>query len=169
MAPFWAVVQLQPQREAFALSMLARADFTVYAPRLREWRTVPGKGRSAWACAFSRICLPARSLAVARREMVPGRDPPGNGRPPSGQVPDAVIEEIRNREHNGAIEIPLRQLQAGDRVRILSGPFNGQLAIYAGMSGPERVAVLLQPLGGAVRVTLASEQVEMLALADDGL
>jgi transcriptional antiterminator RfaH len=79
-----------------------------------------------------------------------------------GSVPDAVIEELRIREHNGAIVIPRRQLKAGDRVKILSGPFNGQLAIYAGMSGVERVAVLLQILGGAVRVTLAREQVETL-------
>lgn len=72
------------------------------------------------------------------------------------KVPDAVIEEIRTREHNGAIEIPRPQLKAGDRVKILWGPFNGQLAIYAGMPGLERVAVLLHILGGMVPVTRAS-------------
>jgi hypothetical protein len=63
------------------------------------------------------------------------------------KVPDAIIEEIRTCEHNGAIEIPRCQLKAGDRVRILTGPFCGHLAIYTGMSGLERVAVLLQILG----------------------
>jgi hypothetical protein len=30
------------QREALALNMLGRADFQVYAPRLRDWRTLRG-------------------------------------------------------------------------------------------------------------------------------
>jgi transcription antitermination factor NusG len=51
-------------------------------------------------------------------------------------------------------------LKCGDRVRILAGPFKGLLAIYAGMSAHERVAVLLQILGGAQRVTLAQRDVE---------
>jgi transcriptional antiterminator RfaH len=78
------------------------------------------------------------------------------------KVPDAVIEEIRGRERNGAIELPKRMLKCGDRVRILAGPFKGHLAIYAGMSAHERVAVLLQILGAATRVTLASTDIQAL-------
>jgi transcription antitermination factor NusG len=59
------------------------------------------------------------------------------------KVPDAVIEEIRGRERKGAIVLPRRLLTPGDRVRLLAGPFQGHLAIYAGMSGLERVAVSL--------------------------
>jgi transcription antitermination factor NusG len=81
------------------------------------------------------------------------------------RVPDTVIEEIRARERNGAIELPRRQLRAGDRVRILAGPFCGQLAIYAGMSGLERVTVLLQILGSATRVTLPRSDIEALDVA----
>jgi transcription antitermination factor NusG len=57
---------------------------------------------------------------------------------------------------------PKRMLKCGDRVRILAGPFKGHLAIYAGMSGPERVAVLLQILGGPQRVTLAQRDIEAI-------
>jgi transcriptional antiterminator RfaH len=78
------------------------------------------------------------------------------------KVPDAVIEEIRGRERNGAVELPKRALRYGDRVRILAGPFRGHLAIYASMSGPERVAVLLQILGGQQRATLAQRDVEAI-------
>jgi transcription termination factor NusG len=62
---YWAVAQLQPQREAFALSMLARAEFKVYAPRLREWRTVRGGRQRQYELplfpgyAFLLIRLPA--------------------------------------------------------------------------------------------------------------
>jgi hypothetical protein len=43
------------------------------------------------------------------------------------KVPDDVIREIRDRERNGAIELPKRMLKCGDRVRILAGPFRGHL------------------------------------------
>jgi transcriptional antiterminator RfaH len=75
-------------------------------------------------------------------------------------VPDVVIEEIRGRERNGAVELPRRLFKPGDRVRLLTGPFQGHLAIYAGMSGSERAGVLLQILGDQQRVTLARRDIE---------
>jgi len=57
------------------------------------------------------------------------------------KVPDAVIAEIKSREREGAIELPPK-LRSGDRVRVLRGPFRDHLAIYAGMSGRDQIAVL---------------------------
>jgi transcriptional antiterminator RfaH len=158
---FWAVAQLQPQREAFALSMLARADFQVYAPRLREWRTMRG-GRPQ---QYELPLFPGYAFLLIQLQWHAARWCPGvvrlvmDGLQPA-KVPDAVIEEIRGRERNGVIELPKRMLKCGDRVRILAGPFKGHLAIHAGMSAHERVAVLLQIFGGPQRVTLAEEDVE---------
>jgi transcriptional antiterminator RfaH len=156
---YWTVAQLVPQRERFALNMLARADFEVYAPRLREWR-----GQHQRELAL----FPGYAFVLLRLQWYAARGCPGvvrlvmNGLHPA-KVPDNVIAEIRSREHDGVIEIARRQLKAGDRVRILSGPFQGHLAIYTGMSGAERVAVLLQILGDAVRVTLACKDIEALS------
>ena len=165
---FWAVAQLHPQREAFALSMLARADFQVYAPRLREWRAMPSGGplRQRELPLF-----PGYTFLLIQLQWHAARWCPGvirlvmDGIHPA-RVPDTVIEEIRARECNGVIELPRRQLKAGDRVRILAGPFCGQVAIYAGMSGLERVTVLLQILGSSVRVKLARNNIEALDVAD---
>jgi transcriptional antiterminator RfaH len=160
---YWAVAQLQPQREAFALSMLARADFQVYAPRLREWRTMRG-GRQQ---QYERPLFPGYAFLLIQLQWHAARWCPGvvrlvmNGLQPA-KVPDAVVDEIRGREHNGAIELPKRMLKCGDRIRILAGPFKGHLAIYAGMSAHERAAVLLQILGAATRVTLASTDIQAL-------
>ena len=71
-----------------------------------------------------------------------------------------VIAEVRSRELEGAIELPSK-LRRGDRVRVLRGPFRDQLAIYAGMSGRDRVAVLLRLLGGEHRVLLPRSHVEI--------
>jgi hypothetical protein len=45
-------------------------------------------------------------------------------------------------------------------VRVLAGPLQGQLGLYAGQRAHERVLVLLSLLGGAVRVELRASDVE---------
>lgn len=59
----------------------------------------------------------------------------------------------------GAIDLPLK-IRPGDRVRVLRGPFRDHLAIYAGMSGRDRIAVLLSLLGGERRILLPISDVE---------
>jgi transcription antitermination factor NusG len=73
-----------------------------------------------------------------------------------------VIDEIRRRERNGAVELPKRAMRVGDRVRILAGPFHGHFALYAGMSGFERVTVLLQLFSQSTRVVLAERDVAVI-------
>jgi transcriptional antiterminator RfaH len=159
---YWTAAQLQPRRERLALHMLVQESFTVYAPKLRERRTIRGRREDSEVSlfpgyAFVRITLQwhgARWCPGVVRLVMDGLQP--------AKVPDAVIEEIRGRERNGAVEFPKRRLQCGDRVKILSGPFRGHLAMYAGMPGSERVAVLLQILGGQQRATLAQRDVEAI-------
>ena len=79
----------------------------------------------------------------------------------SSRLADQIIDDLRKRERNGLIELPRRPaLQPGDQVRILQGPFAGQLALCAGMRAHERVLVLLALLGGQQRVELAKDAIE---------
>jgi transcriptional antiterminator RfaH len=76
-------------------------------------------------------------------------------------VPDGVITDLKGRETGGLIDLPSPpKFRAGDRVRILHGPFAGHVGLYAGMRPHERVEVLLAILGGAQRVTLPVAAVE---------
>jgi transcription antitermination factor NusG len=142
---YWTAAQLQPRRERLALHMLVQESFTVYAPKLRERRTIRGRRADSEAPLF-----PGYAFVLIRLQWHAARWCPGvvrlvmDGLQPA-RVPDAVIEEIRGRERNVAVELPKRRLD---------------LAIYAGMSGSERVAVLLQILGGQQRATLAQRDVE---------
>jgi transcriptional antiterminator RfaH len=79
----------------------------------------------------------------------------GNGERPA-EIADSIVDEIRRREgRDGLVKLPRpRGLQPGDRVRVMRGPFEGRLAIYAGMNGHQRVAVLLAMLGSERRVLL---------------
>jgi transcriptional antiterminator RfaH len=67
------------------------------------------------------------------------------------KVPDQVIADIRKREHNGAVVLPKRALQYGDR-----GPLSGRLALFDDMAPRERVFVLLTLLGSERRLPSAS-------------
>ena len=75
-------------------------------------------------------------------------------------VPDALIAEIRSRERGGLVELPREEFKAGERVRVLTGPFAGHLGLYADMRPHERVLVLLALLGGEQRVELSKDAIE---------
>jgi transcriptional antiterminator RfaH len=161
---YWTAAQLEPKRERIALHLLARENFTVYAPRLRERRIVRGRREDREAPLFPGYCFvwielqwhAARWCPGIRRLVMDGLQP--------ARVSDVVIEEIRSRERNGAIELPnLRGFRRGDPVKILHGPFSNHLAIYAGMKPRERVEVLFRLLGGEQRVILARQDIEAIS------
>jgi transcriptional antiterminator RfaH len=153
---YWSVAQLEPRRDRLALYCLQLAGFTTYQPRLRELK----RERETVSALF-----PGYAFVLIALQWHAARWSPGitrlimDGMRPA-RVPDNVIEAIRAREQNGIIELPRRLIRPGDRVRRLAGPFQGHLAIYTGMTGSERVAVLLQILGGEQRVTLARRDIE---------
>jgi transcriptional antiterminator RfaH len=77
------------------------------------------------------------------------------------RVPDAVINEIKSRERGGFVVLPKACGPAiGTRMKILQGPLQGHIGLFAGMRPHERVLVLLQLLGGEQRVELAQSAIE---------
>ena len=74
-------------------------------------------------------------------------------------VPHGVIDALRQREDTQGfvqLERPPR-FAPGDKVRVLEGAFCDCYGLYEGMSGRERVAILLDLLGRKVRVMLDTE------------
>jgi transcriptional antiterminator RfaH len=158
--PYWTACRLQPHRESLALHCLSLNGFETYYPRLRERRIRFGRRVEHRPALF-----PGYAFVLIELQWHAARWAPGivnlimDGVAPA-KVADAVIEEVRRREVNGLIELPQRSsLHRGARVRILRGPFNGHLAIFADMKPRQRVEVLLQLLGGAHRVTLARDAI----------
>jgi transcriptional antiterminator RfaH len=159
---FWACAQLKPQCERLALHCLTLAGYNIYFPRLRQQRRVHGRkveSRPALfpGYAFVQIVLQWRSAHWAPGVVSLIMDGAGPAR-----VPDRTIADIQARERNGLVELPRRPLMPGDRVQVLQGPLAGQIGLFAGMRAHERVAVLLEILGGRQRVTVARVDVEAL-------
>jgi transcription antitermination factor NusG len=113
---YWAVAQLQPNRTALALQMLVQEGFTVYAPKLRERRPIRGRREDSEVALFPGYAFVAIELQWHAARWCPGviRLVMDGLRP--AKVSDAVIEEIRSRERNGAVELPKRALRRGDRL-----------------------------------------------------
>ena len=161
MENYWCAARLMSRREASATHFLGLAGFEVYLPRLRENRTIRGRRVATQPPLFPGYCF---ILIVA--QWYSARWCPGvltlimDGVGPA-RVPDHIITEIRSRERNGLIELPKPPgLARGDRVRITSGAFADHLAIYQGQTAHDRVAVLLQLLGGRQRTELPASAVE---------
>ena len=76
-------------------------------------------------------------------------------------VPPPKAAPARNRTLQ-TFHDPLvwRELVRGDRLRVMRGRFEGQLALFEGMAGRERVAVLLALMRGERRVLLPRKAVE---------
>jgi transcriptional antiterminator RfaH len=147
---YWCCGQTEPHREAAATHFLGLAGYETYCPRLKLVR--PRHGRKV----VSKVPLfPSYLFIWITTGWWSARWCPGivrllaNGDTPM-VVPDNLINEIKSRERGGLIELPRRDaFQVGDQVRILAGPFEGHLGLYAGMRAHERVLVLLALLGGS--------------------
>ncbi len=159
---YWACARLESRREAVARHFLRLAGYQVYIPQIREQRLRRHRRIEVIAPLF-----PAYAFIVIERKWHTARWSIGvtaiimDGVAPA-KVPDQVIDEIRHREVRGAVELPQApSMKVGDRVRVLGGPFQGHLGLYAGMKPRERIEVLLMLLGGQQRVTLPRGSIEL--------
>ena len=163
---YWCAAQLEPNRERIARLLLAQEHFTVYAPRLRMRRIVRGRREDHETSLFPGYLFVWIELQWHRARWCPGiRKLVMDGLQPA-KVPDAVIEDIKSRERNGAIELGKRpRFWRGAQVRVTCGLFQGRVAIFDDMTGPERARVLLQLLGSYQRTELSVADIEPIEVA----
>ena len=115
---YWTVAQLKPHGTRLALYCLTLAGYQIYQPRLRERRVVRGRRVDTELPLF-----PGYAFVVVELQWHSARWAPGvirlvmDGMQPA-RVPDGVIDAIKRRERNGAVELPKRDFVPGDRIRI---------------------------------------------------
>ena len=120
--------------------------YQVYLPRIRVQKLKTAALFPGYAFVLIELQWHAARWSPGILRLVLDGDRPA-------KVPDKVITELKGRERNGLIELPVPpRFRRGDRVRITGGIFANQLALFDGMRPHERVAVLLAVLG---RVELA--------------
>jgi transcription antitermination factor NusG len=164
---YWAVAQTQAHRERVAENFLRLFGFEVYLPRVRrhlirfrrrtEYRTPYFPGY-----CFTRIELQWHGVkqcpGVIRLVRI-GSDEPVH-------VPDEVIDALRARERDGAIDLPnekrgRRIPRIGHRVQIVCGPFAGQSGLCTQVSR-QQIGVLLLMFKAQRQVRLCRGAVELV-------
>jgi hypothetical protein len=85
----------------------------------------------------------------------------GTGEGPA-PVPGGIIQVLKQRENADGFVVLTRapRLAPGDKVRVVEGSFTDALGLYEGLTGKERVAILLDLLGRKVRVALDSASID---------
>ena len=158
---YWCCGQTEPHREAAATHFLGLAGYETYCPRLKLVRPRRGRKVVSHPPLFPSYLFIAITAGWWNARWCPGIVKLLTAGDAPMPVPDSLIFEIKSRERGGLVELPRREkFKAGDRVRILQGPFEGHLGLYAGMRPHERVLVLLALLGGEQRVELPKADIE---------
>jgi transcriptional antiterminator RfaH len=165
---YWAATQLQKNCERKAERFLKQFGFEVYLPR--AWQSWHRFGRRINVRApyfpgyiFTRIELQWHGVrqcpGVIRVVRSWGHDEPTH-------VPDEVIDALRARERDGAIDLPngkhaRKNPRVGDRLRVTSGPFVGFSGLCTQVSR-QQVGVLLLMFKAQRQVRLRRDAVELV-------
>jgi transcriptional antiterminator RfaH len=157
----WAVVNTQPHREHIAVENLERQEFIPYCPLIKRRRSHarrvtytlrplfpgyvfvkinPNEGR--WRPMLSTFGV--RSIVRCGSEL--------------SLLDDNFVQAIRAREVDGVIARPESPFRIGQEVRMSGGAFDGLVGTIIALHERERLTVLMQMLGGAVKVHLYEDQ-----------
>ena len=152
----WYVVRCKPREDARALENLTNQGFQAFSPRCVVTRRVGTVRRKVTEPMFPGYVFVELSPTVhdwgvlrsTRGVMYLVRF--GMQAP---RVPDDVIRGIRELDGLEP-DAPGARFKAGDRVRLLDGPFTGMEGVFSQRDGELRAAVLLEYMQRQVRVVV---------------
>lgn len=163
-AKAWYLVYTKPRQEEVAETNLARQGYGVYLPRARQPRKRHGRRVMVVEPLFPRYLFihldsqtdnwgPIRSTLGVASLVRFGRE--------AARVPDNLVAFLRAKEGEGGLHKWAEdRYQAGDRVRVADGAFQGYEGILLARTSRERVVVLLDILGRKVRAQIGVSQIE---------
>jgi transcriptional antiterminator RfaH len=163
----WYLIFTKPRQEYRALENLQHQGFECYLPLLLS-ETVSGgafsilpkplfprylfirlgheQGSKSWA--------PIRSTKGVSKLVTFGSQP--------AKVHDELVTFLKEYEAN-LQSTPQKLFMAGERVRLLEGPFAGLEGVYQMSDGDRRVMVLVEMLSKPVSIRLAPTSIRKLA------
>ncbi len=157
----WFVVQLKSNGIANALRNLHRQGFVTFHPRQTATRRIRDKLVTREEPMFPGYLFvtfdvesaPWRriraTLGVARLLTTPSLVP--------ARVPDSFMAALRQRCGPDGMVRPPEVLVPGDVVRVLKGPFAGTVSRIEALDRDGRIAILMDVMGQAVRLSLRPE------------
>ncbi len=162
----WFLACTLPHCEAVALTHLSRQGFRSFLPRYLKTVRHARKLRTVNAPIFPRYLFVALNLERDRWRSVNSTMGISNlfmahDRPVP--APDGIVETlIRLADKSEGLAFA-DALERGQKVRLVAGPFAQALGILDRLDAAGRVEVLLEIMGGGIRVKLARSWVEPVA------
>ena len=160
----WFLAYTAPHREAIAKTHLGRQGFRSFLPRYLKTVRHARKLREVNAPLFPRYLFVALNLerdrwrsvnsttGVTHLYMMDDRPVP---------VRQGIVETlIQSADTSGRLKF-FDPLVPGQKVRLIAGPFAQALGVLNRLDDAGRVEVLLEIMGGGVRVRLARSSVEL--------
>ncbi len=159
----WFLACTWPHREATAETHLRRQGFRSFLPQYLKTVRHARKMRNVIAPIFPRYLFVALNLERDRWRSV--NSTMGvttlfmvNDRPVP--APAGIVETlIRSADRSGGLQFS-DSLERGQKVRLVAGPFAQALGVLDRLDDAGRVEVLLEIMGGGIRVRLARSWVE---------
>ena len=159
----WYVATTLPRKERLAAANLANQNTRSFLPVHLETRRHARQFRTVLAPVFPRYLFVILDVSRQRWRSVNGtlgvQRLIADGERPSAVPPGVVETLIQSSDRRGALIYTTDELAVGDRVRLVAGPFAGSLGVLQRLDGAGRVQVLLELLGGPVKVTTARDSV----------
>jgi len=161
----WYAVHTRPHAEAQALANLERQGYRGYLPRFRTRVTHARRRLVVLRPLFPRYLFVGLDRTAMRwRPILSTFGVAGvvrAGQTPAA-IPEPVIAAIRQDEEAGTFDrvSPRSSLRVGELVRLTVGAFAERIGRLAELDDQDRVVVLLELLGRAVRVRVEAGGVE---------
>ena len=156
----WYAVHTLPNRELRATQQLENQRFRIFLPKRLKTISHARKLSTIVAPFFPRYLFLELDLAQHRWRSVNGTFGVANlvmqGDTPH-PVPVGIVETlIASTDERGLLRFE-HELKVGSPVRLLAGPFAEQLGVLDRLNDSGRVRVLLEIMGGGVRVQIRRE------------
>jgi transcriptional antiterminator RfaH len=161
----WYAVYTQAHAETKALENLLRQGYSVYLPRYRTWIRHARRRQAVLRPLFPRYLFTGVERASMRWRPILSTigvtDVVRTGDEPT-PIPPEIVGAIREREDLGAFDRldSRHSLRLGELVRVTTGVFEDMIGRLVELRDQDRVVVLLELLGRAVKAHLRAEVVE---------
>lgn len=161
----WFIAYTQPCKEYVARRHLQEQGFDVYLPQFKKMRRHARKVEEVLSPLFPRYVFVGMNLEASPWRSVGGTRGVSyllmNENHPA-TVPERIVEGLKEQENaEGAIPTSILSLFVkGDKVRILTGAFQDQTAVFETLDDKQRVHLLLTFLGREMRVSVPKYGVE---------
>lgn len=165
----WFLLQTKPRQETRAVENLERQGVVSFCPQISVEKLSRGKRIQAQEVLFPGylfICFNDQAITSTTIRSTRGVSHFVTSSGAPVQVPQQLIDGLKDRVATGAVEASTNLPKSGDKLEILEGPFRGLDAIFSQPDGVSRAIVLIKLLNQQVRAALPFSSLSLASKAD---